>query len=342
MSHLQVESTATPGDFLGSQHVISPAPSTAATAGLDIRTLSVALAIYGGYFVLTWYFQDLPLWVAAPLLIACVTWHGSLQHETIHGHPTPSRRLNVMLATPPLSLWIPYRIYRATHLQHHRHRGRHLTEVSRDPESFFLQPGTLSKSSRLRRALYTANCTLSGRLILGPAFGVFRFWTAEARKVLGGDRRSTILWSRHALAVAAVLLWTRGVCHIPIAVYVMLVVYPSISLNHLRSFTEHRAAPEASLRTMVVEAHPLWALIFLNNNLHIAHHAHPQLPWHQLPRAWSRMRGSAVESGLVYDGGYGQVAGNFLLRPVISVEHPGAVAHAAALEHAAMDGAADR
>jgi fatty acid desaturase len=336
MSNLQVESTATPGDFLGSQHVISKAPSTSATGNLDIRTLGVALAVYGGYFVLTWFFRDLPLWAAAPLLIACVTWHGSLQHETIHGHPTPSRWLNSTLASPPLSLWVPYRIYRVSHLQHHRHRGRHLTEVSRDPESFFMQPGTLSKSARLRRVLYRANCTLLGRLALGPALGVSRFWTAEIREALGGDRRRSIIWSRHAVAVAAVLLWTCGVCHIPIAVYVLLIVYPSISVTHLRSFTEHRADAEPSLRTMVVEAHPVWALIFLNNNLHIAHHAHPKLPWHQLPRAWSRMRDSAIASGLVYHRGYGQVAGNYLLRPVISVEHPGTV------EHSATDGSVDR
>jgi fatty acid desaturase len=342
MSNLQVESTATPGDFLGSQHVISATPSTSATGNLDVRTLGVALAIYGGYFVLTWFFRDLPLWVAAPLLIACVTWHGSLQHETIHGYPTPSRRLNSTLATPPLSLWVPYRIYRATHLQHHRHRGRHLTEVSRDPESFFLRPGTLAKSAWLRRAAYQANCTLVGRLILGPALSCYRFWAGEAHRALAGDRRCRMIWSRHILAVAAVLLWTCGVCHIPIAVYVMLIVYPSMSLSHLRSFTEHRADPEPSLRTMVVEAHPVLALIFLNNNLHIAHHAHPQVPWHQLPRAWSRMRDSAIASGLVYARGYGQVAGSFLLRPVISVEHPGTVQPLASLEHHAMDGAVHR
>jgi fatty acid desaturase len=294
-----------------------------AADSLDIPTLGVAFAVYGGYIVLTWFFHDLPIWVVVPLGAVWLTWHGSLQHETIHDHPTPSRRLNAAIAGPALSLWIPYRIYRATHLLHHRHGGRHLTEVSRDPESFFLRPGTLARSGALWRAFYWANCTLAGRLLFGPAVTVFRFWATEARKVLAGDRRSRVIWARHAIAAAVVLLWTTSVCHIPVAIYAMCFVYPSIALSHLRSFTEHRADPEPSLRTTAVEAHPVWGLIFMNNNLHIAHHAHPKLPWHQLPRAWRQMRGSAIGAGLVFHRGYRQVVDKYLFRPVISVEHPG-------------------
>jgi fatty acid desaturase len=128
---------------------------------------------------------------------------------------------------------------------------------------------------------------------------------------------------RHAIAVAFVLLWTTGICRIPVAIYVLCVVYPSISLNLLRSFAEHRADPQPPLRTTAVEAHPLWGLLFLNNNLHVAHHAHPALPWHQLPRAWRQMRAAAVGSGVVLHRGYLQVAARYLFRPVISIEHPG-------------------
>jgi fatty acid desaturase len=290
---------------------------------VDVATLWVAFGIYAGYGVLTWFFQDLPPWIAAPLCALWLTWHGSLQHETIHGHPTPSRRLNSALASAPLSLWLPYRIYRSTHLRHHRHGGRHLTAVSRDPESFFMRPGTLSRIGLLRRAVYRANCTLAGRLILGPVLTVARFWATETRKALDGDRMCRVIWTRHAVAVGLVLLWTAGVCHIPVAVYLMCVVYPSISLSLLRSFAEHRADPEPSLRTTTVEAHPAWGLLFLNNNLHIAHHSHPALPWHQLPRAWRQMRAAAVGSGMVLHRGYLRVAAQYLFRPVIAVEHPG-------------------
>ena len=159
--------------------------------------------------------------------------------------------------------------------------------------------------------------------MLGPAIAVAKFWASEARMVRSGNRRRVVIWARHAPAVAMVLLWTVGVCRIPLLVYAALVVYPSISLSQLRSFAEHRAHAESNLRTRAVEANPVWALIFLNNNLHIAHHAHPKLPWYELPRAWQQMRRSAIASGLVFHGGYRQIFREYLFRPVISAEHPG-------------------
>jgi fatty acid desaturase len=289
---------------------------------LEIPTLAVVGLVFGGYLALTYFFQGMPLWLAAPLCAVWLAWYGSLQHETIHDHPTPWRRLNMNLGGLPLALWMPYRLYRLTHLEHHRHGGRHLTHAGADPESFYLQPGTVSRSGPMRKALYLANCTLAGRLLLGPLLVVLRFWASEARKILAGNRRHRIIWIRHGIAAVPVLLWTNAVCHIPFLVFTFLVVYPSISLSLLRSFAEHRAHSEHSFRTVAVEANPLWSLLFLNNNLHIAHHAHPELSWYQLPRRWREMRGRAAESGLVLHGGYRQVVAGYLLRPIISVEHP--------------------
>jgi fatty acid desaturase len=290
---------------------------------LDFYTLSVAIVVHGSLLALTAFFGDLPLWLAAPLGSLLLAWYGSLQHETIHGHPTSSRRVNAMLGGLPLSLWIPYGIYRETHLRHHRHGGRYLTEVERDPESFYLQPGALSNAGVIRRAIHAANCTLAGRIILGPAVAITKLWVSEARKLWSADRRRLLIWSRHVLGVAIVLFWIVGVCHVSLIVYVALVVYPSVSLTQLRSFAEHRAHVSSRLRTRVVEANPVWALIFLNNNLHIAHHAHPKLPWHQLPRAWRRMRGAVSDPSLVIRGGYREVIRNHLFRPLIAAEHPG-------------------
>ena len=290
---------------------------------LDLPTLAIALMIYGGFLMLTAHFNQLPLALAAPLGAILLAWHGSLQHETIHGHPTSSRRLNTLLGGVPLSLWIPYRIYRETHLRHHRHEGRHLTDAKRDPESYYLRPGTLAGVGMVRRAIILANRTLAGRIVLGPAVAVAALWVAEARKVYVGDTRRRLIWSRHALAVGLVLYWTVGLCHIHLGIFLALVVYPSISLAQLRSFAEHRADANARKRTRVVESNPVLALLFMNNNLHIAHHAHPQLPWHQLPSAWKRMRDSVRDPALVIQGGYREVFRRYFFRPLITAEHPG-------------------
>jgi hypothetical protein len=92
-------------------------------------------------------------------------------------------------------------------------------------------------------------------------------------------------------------------------------------LNHVRSFAEHVAHEDSRLRTRVVEAHPFWALLFLNNNLHIAHHAKPKLAWFQLPHLWRQMRAPALERGLVFAGGYREVTLKYFLRPYIRLDH---------------------
>jgi fatty acid desaturase len=288
---------------------------------VEFPTLVVAVAVYAGFFGLTWFFGKWPLWSAAPLCSIVLAWYGSLQHETIHGHPTPYRLFNSLLASIPLSLWIPYARYRETHLRHHFHQGRYLTEVDHDPESFYLPRGALAKVGRLRRAIYEANRTLCGRVILGPAMAVLTFWAREAQTIRWGDRHRLFIWIRHVLGVCAVLSWVVGICHVPLSVYLALIVYPSMALTQVRSYAEHRAEAASSLRTRVVETNSLWSLIFLNNNLHIAHHAHPELPWYRLPQAWRRMRESVPDPGLIF-AGYGEVMRRYLFRPYITAEHP--------------------
>jgi len=132
---------------------------------LELPTLGVALAVHGGFLLLTLFFKDLPILLSAPLGSLLLAWYGSLQHETIHGHPTSSRRFNALLGGLPLSLWIPYAVYRETHLRHHRHGGRYLTEVAHDPESFYLPAGRLGRCL-MREASYVG-CMLPTALSRG-------------------------------------------------------------------------------------------------------------------------------------------------------------------------------
>jgi fatty acid desaturase len=300
-----------------------PAKSEFAKSQTDPITMMVAVAVFAGYGLITWYFNDIPLWIAAPLAALCLAWYGSFQHETIHNHPTPSRRLNRALGSAPLALWLPYRIYRASHLQHHRHRGRHLTDADVDPESFFLTPERAAALGAVAQMAHRLNCTLAGRLLIGPALMLCRFASVEGRRLLTGDRDRQIIWLKHALAAALVVSWVMQICRISMPVYLLWVVYPSIALTHLRSFVEHRAHPDPAQRTVTVEANRWWSLLFLNNNLHIAHHAYPRLPWHQLPAAWKRMRRSSFEPALVIEGGYSQIVRRFLFKPVMGVAQPG-------------------
>jgi fatty acid desaturase len=295
---------------------------TARADTIELPTLAVALTIYGVFFGFTWFYADLPLWLVALGMSVVLAWYGSLQHETIHDHPTPWRALNATLACAPLSLWLPYAIYRDLHLRHHRYGGRYLTVPVVDPESFYLAPTRAAGLGNLLRALHAANTTLAGRLLVGPALSIGAFWAAEIRRIRAGDARRAVIWARHLAGIAFVLGWVVGICHIPWWAYVGLMVYPGVGISLLRSFAEHRAHHDPRMRTVVVETNRFWGLLFLNNNLHIVHHAQASVPWYELPRLWRGMRAHYAGTPLVHEGGYAAIAAAHCFKPILTLEHP--------------------
>jgi fatty acid desaturase len=285
------------------------------------QTATVATAIYGLWLLLTWFHEAIPWPVLALLGGWAIAWHGSLQHEATHGLVARDRRLNDALAAPPLSLWLPYPLYRQSHLAHHD--TRILTLPWRDPESYYVDATTWARlPGAVRRVLLLHN-TLLGRLTLGPLLVVGQFLWAEAKALRAGDPLSRQAWLWHLPAVALVLAWVVGVCGMPAWQYALCFALPGTSLTLLRSFAEHKALRTPEERTAIIEAGPLLSLLFLNNNLHWAHHSRPTLPWHALPGYYRRHRARLLteNGGLLYRG-YTEVAGRFLLRPVDAPRHP--------------------
>jgi fatty acid desaturase len=284
-------------------------------------TWLIAAVIYPGFLLLTWNYHALPWWLVLPAGGILLAWHGSLQHEAVHGQLAPWRWLNDLPALPPLSLWLPFPIYRSTHRAHHDFEI--LTEPWRDPESFYVDRATWRHLRPLTRTVLRLHNTLLGRLLLGPFLVVGQFLWAEGSALLRGDRRNLSAWLWHIPAAAVVLAWTAGVCGIPVSAYLALFVLPGTSLTLVRSFAEHKAAHTPFERTAVVEAGPFFSMLFLNNNLHFAHHKRPDLPWHALPRYWRGQRSDLLEEngGLLYRG-YREVFRRFFLRPVDTPAHP--------------------
>src|SRR5262249_10801369 len=83
-------------------------------------TIALAGGIYAAFAILTWFQASIPWWILMPLGGYVVCLHGSLQHEVVHGHPTPWRKVNEALIFPSLWLWLPFSIYRRSHITHHR------------------------------------------------------------------------------------------------------------------------------------------------------------------------------------------------------------------------------
>ena len=251
---------------------------------LEGPTWLVLLGTYGNWLMLTAYADRLPWFILLPFAGVIMCLHGSLQHELIHGHPTSKRWLNHALGFAPLALWIPFAIYRDSHLEHHR--TEHLTHPERDPESFYVSAPAWARMGRLRRNLLVFNNTLLGRLLIGPPLVVGQFWWRELRRLYSGDKRYLATWLGHGIAVSAVLWWALSVCGITFWQYVLFFVWPGIALTLLRSYAEHRPAAIARHRTAIVECCWFWQLLFLNNSYHALHHLRPGLAWYQLPRRY--------------------------------------------------------
>lgn len=306
---------------------IDPLARRASAHPAELPTLALAAVIYGGWLALTAGFSHVPLLLAVPLGGFLIAWHGSLQHEAVHGHPTGRPWVDLLIAGAPLALWLPFPLYRQAHLAHHR--TPQLTDPMADPESYYLSPERWDRMGAAGRALAWVLQTAAGRLLLGPPVLVCRTLIGElASAVHGRDRlRRAQVWGAHLLASAAVLWWALGVCGISPLAYLGCFVYPGLSLTLLRSFAEHRPASAQRHRTVVVEAGPVLSLLYLNNNLHVVHHASPRAPWYRLPAMYRahRARYLAKNGGYLFSG-YAQVLWRHAFRPKDAPVHPGSAA----------------
>lgn len=261
-------------------------------------TVAVAAGVYVGFGLLTLGYHSLPWWLVIPAAGYLLALHGSLQHEVVHGHPTPWAWLNRALVFPSLWLWMPLEVYAKTHLRHHD--DARITDPIEDPESYYLPGDAWNRTGPVRRAVLRFNNTSVGRLLIGPLLAVWHLLAVEMRALADGDSDHLEAWLLHMLACLPVLAWVSVVCDIPLPAYLLLFVYPGISLTLLRSFAEHRARPAVDERIAVVESGPLMSLLYLNNNLHYVHHRTPALAWYRLPARWRAER----DAVLAANGGY--------------------------------------
>lgn len=282
----------------------------------------VAVVLYGAFGALTWFHEALAWWILLPAGGYLVAWHGSLQHEVLHGHPTPWGWVNEALVVPSLWLWVPFRIYKDTHLAHHN--DEILTDPIDDPESFYVTAEAWAAAGPLARTWLRVENSLAGRMILGPLRCVRLFFGAEAARLMKGDFAHGKAWALHIIGSALVLIWVLAVCDMPFWQYLLFFAYPGLSLTLLRSFLEHRAVPNPAERSVIVEAEAPIALMFLNNNLHVVHHAKPGLAWYKIPPLYRRERERFLTlNGGYFFKGYREVFRRYFFRVKEQPLHPG-------------------
>jgi fatty acid desaturase len=281
----------------------------------EIPTWIVIISCYTAFVALTLRHESIPWWALLPLGALVICLHGSVQHETIHGHPTRSNLVNTLLGFLPLSLWMPFGIYRETHTRHHMD-DEELTVPDIDPESFYVRKEDWDQMGSIRRGLLWTNQTLLGRMVVGTGVLGVQFWFDEWRTIASGQTANLKHWLVHFVGLAIVGYWVLVVCEMPPWKYAALFAYPGSALTLVRSFAEHRAVPRGPERTIIVEAGVLMSMLFLNNNFHSLHHDEPGLPWYELRERFRQKREAAIEhNGRYYFRSYLPVLFPYLVRP---------------------------
>lgn len=310
------------------------APAASAERGqqrvaVELPTLLLTIATYVGWLAITFLYHRWSLWLVAPITAVLITLHSSLQHETVHGHPTRWKSLNRLLVMVPLPLWLPYDRYRHTH--HAHHIDRRLTDPLDDPESFYWRPEDWARQGPVSRAALLLQQTLAGRVLIGSFWRIGMFlhdevlalWHHEARALVRNEQNLRRVWLEHLLWCVPVIAWLTLVCGIPLWLYFVAMVAPANGLQLVRSFAEHRASPEVRERVALVENSWLLGPLFLFNNLHSLHHEAPAIPWYSLNAHYRRERARLIaeNGGLVYST-YFDVARRYLFRRHDAIPHP--------------------
>ena len=284
-------------------------------------TVFLIISHWAAFCALTLSYPFLPWWIVLPLGGFLIALFGSLQHEVLHGHPTPKQWLNEAMIFPNIALWMPYSLYKSTHLTHHI--NDQLTDPKLDPESFYLCPIKWQGTSTWIKAYYRFYNSVIGRVVWGPVHAVCSYWLCEFLAMTRGDWQKARCWMVHLLACLPVLYWVLIICEIPFWAYITLFVYPGITLTMLRSFIEHQAVDNPAKRSSIVETNPILGLMFLNNNLHAVHHQYPLLAWYKIPLIWRVEREEVLAAnGHYYYAGYLSIIHRYWRKPKEQPNYP--------------------
>jgi fatty acid desaturase len=288
---------------------------------IEWRTVALAVLVFASWFGALLSFRWLPLPLAIICLGIATAWHSSLQHELIHGHPFRNKSANAAIGGLPLGLWLPYGSYRESHLLHHRNEL--LTDPLADPESWYRSRHDWFHQSVPMQTLLWINRTLIGRIVIGPWLSVFGYLRLELIETVRGDAVRLRRWLVHIVAATGVAMFAVGVAGVPLWAFLVGDVYIGTALILIRSFAEHRWIPGPETKSAIVRAGLGWRLLYLNNNLHHAHHERPAVSWYLLPAIADEMHaGAAADAGAGFYDGYREVFRRFAFRPFDQPLHP--------------------
>ena len=280
------------------------------------KTLGVIVAVYGLTVLTVVRYDVLTPWLAIPMLAVLGAWHLSMQHEVLHGHPFKSQFINDAIGSIPVTLWMPYFAFKKDHHEHHK---SDLTNPELDNESFYVTQEQWDNAGTIRRAAWTANRTILFRMFVWTIVSTISYVMLVLKRAARneqGDRLAVVL---HVIGVVAVV-YLVSLSSMPLWQFALGTVYGGRILNAIRPFPEHKYQNGVETKTAMIMAGPFMSLLMLNNNLHIAHHDDPKIPWYRVSELARNVNAieRAREAGVLYEGGYAEVFRKFSFTPVDS------------------------
>ena len=280
------------------------------------RTLLVVLSVYGLTVLTIVRYEVLTPWLAIPMLAVLGAWHLSMQHEVLHGHPFKNQFLNDFIGGIPVTLWIPYLAFKK---DHHEHHLSDLTNPALDNESYYVSQEQWNKAGPIRRAAWTANRTILFRIFVWTIVSTITYVLSVLKRAARNEKKDRLAVVLHVVGVAFVV-YLVSLSSMPLWQFALGTVYGGRILNAIRPFPEHKYQSGVETRTAMIMAGPFMSLLMLNNNLHVAHHDEPGVPWYGYHKLMNRVNAveRARDAGLLYEGGYAEVFRKFSFKPVDS------------------------
>jgi len=280
------------------------------------RTLLVVVAVYGLTVLTVVRYEVLTPWLAIPMLAVLGAWHLSMQHEVLHGHPFKNQFLNDAIGGIPVTLWIPYLAFKK---DHHEHHLSDLTNPALDNESYYVSQEQWDKAGRIRRAAWTANRTILFRIFVWTIVSTMTYVLSVLKRAARNEKSDRLAVVLHVVGVVFVVYLVL-LSNMPLWQFALGTVYGGRILNAIRPFPEHKYQSGVETRTAMIMAGPFMSLLMLNNNLHVAHHDEPGVPWYGYHKLMNRVNAveRARDAGLLYEGGYAEVFRKFSFKPVDS------------------------
>jgi fatty acid desaturase len=280
------------------------------------RTLLVVVSVYGLTVLTVLRYEVLTPWLAIPMLAVLGAWHLSMQHEVLHGHPFKNQFLNDAIGGIPVTLWIPYLAFKK---DHHEHHLSDLTNPALDNESYYVSQEQWDKAGRIRRAAWTANRTILFRMFVWTIVSTITYVLSVLKRAVRNEKSDRLAVALHVLALRS---WCTSFRCQPCRCGSLRLgtLYGGRILNAIRPFPEHKYQSGVETRTAMIMAGRFMSLLMLNNNLHVAHHDEPGVPWYGYDKLMQRVNAveRAREAGLLYEGGYAEVFRKFSFKPVDS------------------------